>query len=127
MVSRYEAAYGGPTEPNPAGAAKPVQGAVEATSFLLSPPQWLKDAGEAAIAAEHARLGEPGPAKGPDLVKGSAPEAVAPTPTQTQLPTPPVAGRGDPGRPGGVPAGAGSGRRSVDPAARRVHHPGGLR
>lgn len=89
VVSRYEAVYGSPTEPNPAGAAKPVQGAVEATSFLLSPPQWLKDAGEAAIAAEHARLGEPGSADGPTLTKQPRPEPVAPTPPLPE-PAPPL-------------------------------------
>ncbi|MFD9130813.1 hypothetical protein ACFV0G_39660, partial [Kitasatospora sp. NPDC059571] len=57
VVRRFEEVYGGRTEPNPAGAAKPVPGAVEATSFLLSPPQWLQEAGAAAIAAEAARLG----------------------------------------------------------------------
>ncbi|GAA0681162.1 hypothetical protein GCM10010193_38630 [Kitasatospora atroaurantiaca] len=59
VVRQYEETYGGPVAPNPAGAAKPVPGAVEATSFLLSPPQWLQEAGAAAIAAEAARLGEP--------------------------------------------------------------------
>ncbi|MEV6210887.1 SUKH-4 family immunity protein [Kitasatospora sp. NPDC051914] len=59
VVRQYEEAYGGRTEPNPAGAARPVPGAVEATSFLLSPPQWLQEAGAAAIAAENARLGTP--------------------------------------------------------------------
>ncbi|BFV57595.1 hypothetical protein KCMC57_up26990 [Kitasatospora sp. CMC57] len=91
VVSRYEAAYGSPTEPNPAGAAKPVQGAVEATSFLLSPPQWLKDAGEAAIAAEHARLGEPGASDGPTLTKGVLPEPDASgssATVQTPVPNP---------------------------------------
>ncbi|MFD0570518.1 hypothetical protein ACFQ0T_16455 [Kitasatospora gansuensis] len=99
VVSRYETAYGSPVEPNPAGAAKPVQGAVEATSFLLSPPQWLKDAGEAAIAAEHARLGEPGSGDGPTLTKTTLPEpgaadtpapftVAAPQPTQPALPAP---------------------------------------
>ncbi|MFD8598619.1 hypothetical protein ACFV1L_26800, partial [Kitasatospora sp. NPDC059646] len=70
VVRQYEELYGTPAEPNPAGAAKPVRGAVEATSFLLSPPQWLQDAGAAAMAAEAAQLSAPAappapPAAGP--------------------------------------------------------------
>ncbi|MFJ1752060.1 SUKH-4 family immunity protein [Kitasatospora sp. NPDC088134] len=57
VVRQFEELYGAPSEPNPAGPAKPVRGAVEATSFLLSPPQWLQEAGAAAIAAEAASLG----------------------------------------------------------------------
>ncbi|WP_404868909.1 SUKH-4 family immunity protein [Kitasatospora griseola] len=59
VVRQFEELYGTPAEPNPAGAAKPVRGAVEATSFLLSPPQWLQDAGAAAVAAEAAQLSAP--------------------------------------------------------------------
>ncbi|MFC7181885.1 hypothetical protein ACFQMG_20235, partial [Kitasatospora paranensis] len=62
VVRQFEETYGGRTEPNPAGAARPVPGAVEATSFLLSPPQWLQEAGAAAIAAEAERLGTAAPA-----------------------------------------------------------------
>ncbi|MFD7591220.1 hypothetical protein ACFV84_37935, partial [Kitasatospora sp. NPDC059811] len=57
VVRQYEEAYGRPVAANPAGAAKPAPGPVEATSFLLSPPQWLQEAGAAAIAAEAERLG----------------------------------------------------------------------
>ncbi|MER8100168.1 SUKH-4 family immunity protein [Kitasatospora sp. NPDC094016] len=67
VVRQYEEAYGRPVAANPAGAAKPAPGPVEATSFLLSPPQWLQEAGAAAIAAEAERLGSQG-----------APAAVAP-------------------------------------------------
>ncbi|MFD4659923.1 SUKH-4 family immunity protein [Kitasatospora sp. NPDC058444] len=57
VVRQYEEVYGRPVAANPAGAAKPAPGPVEATSFLLSPPQWLQEAGAAAIAAEAERLG----------------------------------------------------------------------
>ncbi|MBO1419978.1 hypothetical protein J0670_35950, partial [Streptomyces sp. FH025] len=39
VVRQYEEVYGRPVVANPAGAAKPAPGPVEATSFLLSPPQ----------------------------------------------------------------------------------------
>ncbi|WP_348534288.1 SUKH-4 family immunity protein [Kitasatospora sp. GP82] len=86
VVRQYEELYGAPVVPNPAGAAKPVRGTVEATSFLLSPPQWLQEAGQAAIAAESARLG------------GAAAEAGAqaapPLPEQpVHLTAPPVSAR----------------------------------
>ncbi|MFG2843174.1 SUKH-4 family immunity protein [Kitasatospora sp. NPDC048296] len=57
VVRQYEEIYGRPVAANPAGAAKPAPGPVEATSFLLSPPQWLQEAGAAAIAAEAEKLG----------------------------------------------------------------------
>ncbi|WP_316526582.1 SUKH-4 family immunity protein [Kitasatospora brasiliensis] len=57
VVRQFEEIYGRPVAANPAGAAKPAPGPVEATSFLLSPPQWLQEAGAAAIAAEAERLG----------------------------------------------------------------------
>ncbi|MFE4602435.1 hypothetical protein ACFRKE_16450, partial [Kitasatospora indigofera] len=41
VVRQYEEVYGRPVGANPAGAARPAPGPVEATSFLLSPPQWL--------------------------------------------------------------------------------------
>ncbi|MGF1432182.1 SUKH-4 family immunity protein, partial [Kitasatospora sp. LaBMicrA B282] len=56
VVRRYEEAYGRPAGATP-GAAKPQPAPIEATSFLLSPPQWVLDAGAAAIAAENERLG----------------------------------------------------------------------
>ncbi|MFB7668974.1 hypothetical protein ACFC1R_34520, partial [Kitasatospora sp. NPDC056138] len=87
VVRQYEELYGGETAPNPAGAAKPVRGTVEATSFLLTPPQWLQEAGQAAIAAESARLGEPAGAGG----HGGAP---LPPPAQpVHLTAPPASGR----------------------------------
>ncbi|MGW4698114.1 SUKH-4 family immunity protein, partial [Kitasatospora cineracea] len=79
VVRQFEELYGTGGAPNPAGAAKPVRGAVEATSFLLSPPQWLQEAGAAAIAAEADRLGAP-----------AAPAAPA-APVAPAAPTPPVA------------------------------------
>ncbi|MFE2111027.1 hypothetical protein ACFXAF_34885, partial [Kitasatospora sp. NPDC059463] len=57
VVRQYEETYGRPVAANPAGAARPAPGPVEATSFLLSPPQWLREAGEAALTAEAERLG----------------------------------------------------------------------
>ncbi|WP_033334033.1 SUKH-4 family immunity protein [Streptomyces novaecaesareae] len=75
VVRQYEEVYGRPVAANPAGAAKPAPGPVEATSFLLSPPQWLQEAGAAAIAAEAERLG--GGSAGP---QAAAPDsALAPT------------------------------------------------
>ncbi|WP_030270797.1 SUKH-4 family immunity protein [Streptomyces sp. NRRL B-24484] len=90
VVRRFEEAYGGRAEPNPAGAARPVPGAVEATSFLLSPPQWLQEAGAAAIAAENARLGAPG-----DTARAAAERAAAqPAPAAPAVQTmPPVSDR----------------------------------
>ncbi|MFF0388902.1 SUKH-4 family immunity protein [Kitasatospora sp. NPDC004615] len=82
VVQQFEELYGSPAEPNPAGAAKPVRGAVEATSFLLSPPQWLQDAGAAAVAAEAAQLS--GSATPPPAAMPAAP---VPTP---HVPVPPA-------------------------------------
>ncbi|MFE2177266.1 hypothetical protein ACFXAM_29815, partial [Kitasatospora sp. NPDC059462] len=62
VVRQYEETYGRPVAANPAGAARPAPGPVEATSFLLSPPQWLREAGEAALTAEAERLGTGAPA-----------------------------------------------------------------
>ncbi|WP_323184992.1 SUKH-4 family immunity protein [Kitasatospora purpeofusca] len=65
VVRQYEETYGRPVAANPAGAARPAPGPVEATSFLLSPPQWLQEAGEAALAAEAERLSAPAAAGTP--------------------------------------------------------------
>ncbi|WP_406092015.1 SUKH-4 family immunity protein [Kitasatospora purpeofusca] len=65
VVRQYEETYGRPVAANPAGAARPAPGPVEATSFLLSPPQWLQEAGAAALAAEAERLGAPAAAGTP--------------------------------------------------------------
>ncbi|MEV0530219.1 SUKH-4 family immunity protein [Kitasatospora sp. NPDC050463] len=103
VVRQYEEVYGRPVAANPAGAAKPAPGPVEATSFLLSPPQWLQEAGAAAIAAEAERLGAPAPAPAPPVVPAPAP-AVAPVapvapvgpeavPAPALLTTPPVSER----------------------------------
>ncbi|MEV7187249.1 SUKH-4 family immunity protein [Kitasatospora sp. NPDC093102] len=78
VVRQYEEIYGRPVAANPAGAAKPSPGPVEATSFLLSPPQWLQEAGAAAIAAEAERLGT-APA-GPQGAAAGAPAAAAAAP-----------------------------------------------
>ncbi|MEV7355747.1 SUKH-4 family immunity protein [Kitasatospora sp. NPDC091276] len=79
VVRQYEEAYGRPVAANPAGAAKPAPGPVEATSFLLSPPQWLQEAGAAAIAAEAERLGGQGaPAAVAPVAEPPAPVAAAP-------------------------------------------------
>ncbi|MFJ8437535.1 SUKH-4 family immunity protein [Kitasatospora griseola] len=111
VVRQFEELYGTPAEPNPAGAAKPVRGAVEATSFLLSPPQWLQDAGAAAVAAEAAQLAAPpvppgpvapapvaaaaGPGEGPDhfpQAGAPVPGAPVPPPFPTVGPSTPVPG-----------------------------------
>ncbi|QMU72812.1 SUKH-4 family immunity protein [Streptacidiphilus sp. P02-A3a] len=55
VVRRYEEAYGRPVGATPTRTPSPPDAEqAEATSFLLSPPQWLRDAGAAAIAAESA-------------------------------------------------------------------------
>ncbi|MET8623517.1 SUKH-4 family immunity protein [Kitasatospora sp. NPDC004669] len=88
VVRQYEEVYGRPVAANPAGAAKPAPGPVEATSFLLSPPQWLQEAGAAAIAAEAEKLGG---AAAPAAAAAPAPMA-APAPTAVPAPAPaPVA------------------------------------
>ncbi|MFD7639959.1 SUKH-4 family immunity protein [Kitasatospora sp. NPDC059795] len=90
VVREFEELYGTAAEPNPAGAAKPVRGAVEATSFLLSPPQWLQDAGAAAVAAENAQLSGAAPAPAPVPVPVPVPPAPVP-------PVPPAQGDAGPG------------------------------
>ncbi|MFJ9949317.1 SUKH-4 family immunity protein [Kitasatospora sp. NPDC091207] len=96
VVRQYEEVYGRPVAANPAGAAKPAPGPVEATSFLLSPPQWLQEAGAAAIAAEAERLGAP--AAAPSAVPALAVAPVVPVapqagPAPAVLTTPPVSER----------------------------------
>ncbi|MEV7776491.1 SUKH-4 family immunity protein [Kitasatospora sp. NPDC086791] len=89
VVRRYEEVYGRPVAANPAGAAKPAPGPVEATSFLLSPPQWLQEAGAAAIAAEAERLGAGASAPAAVPASASVPDAVsasAPVPAGAPLP-----------------------------------------
>ncbi|WP_233533791.1 SUKH-4 family immunity protein [Kitasatospora sp. SolWspMP-SS2h] len=95
VVRQYEELYGTGAEPNPAGAAKPVRGAVEATSFLLSPPQWLQEAGAAAIAAEADRLAAPAPA-----APAIPPQAAAPAPRPLPPPVPQAASLPEPGEEG---------------------------
>ncbi|SDT65728.1 Xanthomonas XOO_2897-like deaminase [Streptomyces sp. TLI_053] len=96
VVRQYEETYGRPVAANPAGAARPAPGPVEATSFLLSPPQWLQEAGEAALAAEAERLGAPAAAGTPASgvpVAGAEPAAPA---GPAVLPPPPPAPPLDP-------------------------------
>ncbi|MFG2906353.1 SUKH-4 family immunity protein [Kitasatospora sp. NPDC048286] len=92
VVRQYEEVYGRPVAANPAGAAKPAPGPVEATSFLLSPPQWLQEAGAAAIAAEAERLGTaPAAAAAAEPVEGATTPAPQPVPAaQPVQPTPAV-------------------------------------
>ncbi|WP_035798439.1 hypothetical protein [Kitasatospora mediocidica] len=78
VVERFQETYGRPVE------VKPAPMPAEATSFLLSPPQWLQDAGAAAIAAEAARLGEP--AAGPAPVAPAAEPAVLTAPPASDRP-----------------------------------------
>ncbi|WP_348532824.1 SUKH-4 family immunity protein [Kitasatospora sp. MAP5-34] len=87
VVRRYEETYGTPSVPNPAGAAKPVPSAVEATSFHLTPPKWVQEAGAAAIAAEAARLDGPAP---------EAPVAVDPVAAAVAAPVAAVAAVAEP-------------------------------
>ncbi|MEV0193940.1 hypothetical protein AB0I39_36155, partial [Kitasatospora purpeofusca] len=90
VVRQYEETYGRPVAANPAGAARPAPGPVEATSFLLSPPQWLQEAGEAALAAEAERLGAPAaagtPASGVPLAGAEPAAFTAPAPPAPSAP-----------------------------------------
>ncbi|MDH6116669.1 hypothetical protein ABH930_001068 [Kitasatospora sp. GAS204A] len=94
VVRRYEEAYGRPAGATPSGLAKPMPGPVEATSFLLSPPQWVLDAGAAALAAEAEQLGAapvvPAPAA---PVAPAAPAASPVTPEPARLTAPPISDR----------------------------------
>ncbi|WP_405365408.1 SUKH-4 family immunity protein [Kitasatospora sp. NBC_00039] len=90
VVRQYEEVYGRPVAANPAGAARPAPGPVEATSFLLSPPQWLQEAGAAAIAAEAERLGAQAPAQAAPAPAQAA-SAPAPAPVAAAAPVPAAA------------------------------------
>ncbi|WP_285679770.1 SUKH-4 family immunity protein [Kitasatospora phosalacinea] len=105
VVRQYEELYGTGSAPNPAGAAKPVRGAVEATSFLLSPPQWLQEAGAAAIAAEADRLGAPAAPAAPASAApaSAAPASAAPAPAAPAPAAPAPAAAPVPPGPGPVP------------------------
>ncbi|MFJ1703355.1 SUKH-4 family immunity protein [Kitasatospora sp. NPDC088346] len=91
VVRQFEERYGSRSEPNPAGAARPVPGAVEATSFLLSPPQWFEQAGADALAAEAAELAAQTAAVTP--APAPAPAAPAPLPEPAHLSEPPASDR----------------------------------
>ncbi|MFD7510251.1 hypothetical protein ACFV5N_13055, partial [Streptomyces sp. NPDC059853] len=54
VIRRYEEAYGG-SQSAPAPAAEPPRIDVEATSFLLTPPDWLKEAADRANAEAEAK------------------------------------------------------------------------
>ncbi|MDI5974104.1 SUKH-4 family immunity protein [Streptomyces sp. SL13] len=54
VIRRYEEEYGGSAEPEPAP-ARPARVDLEATSFLLSPPQWLQDAADRLGIPDHRR------------------------------------------------------------------------
>ncbi|MFB8242717.1 hypothetical protein ACFC58_39910, partial [Kitasatospora purpeofusca] len=92
VVRQYEETYGRPVAANPAGAARPAPGPVEATSFLLSPPQWLQEAGEAALAAEAERLGAPAAAGTPasGVHVSGVPAAGVPAPVAAAEPVAPA-------------------------------------
>ena len=94
VVRRYEEVYGRPVGATPTRTpAPPDAEAAEATSFLLSPPQWLREAGAAAIAAESA----PAPLGG-----GFGPDRPAP-PEPVEEPSLLVAPPVPEGPPGEVP------------------------
>ena len=100
VVRRYEEAYGRPVGATPAGTQSPPErGLAEATSFLLSPPQWLEEAGAAAMAAENARAAGVGSADSeePSLLvappissnpPGEVPTMLAPPPERSSGPGP---------------------------------------
>ncbi|MEY9841848.1 SUKH-4 family immunity protein [Streptacidiphilus sp. EB103A] len=93
VVRRYEEAYGRPVGATPAGTQSPPErGLAEATSFLLSPPQWLEEAGAAAMAAESARAAGAG-GSGSGSARGAEPDE------PSLLVAPPVSA----GPPGEVP------------------------
>lgn len=101
VVHRYEAQYGRPAQGSAPGAVKPVPAPAEATSFLLSPPQWMLDAGAAAIAAEAEQLGA---AQGADQGPAPAEPAAPAAPVEPVGPVGPIAGPPPvPGLPDQVP------------------------
>jgi hypothetical protein len=92
VVRRYEEAYGRPAGSAPAGVAKPLPGPVEATSFLLSPPQWMQEAAAEAIARENEKLGTaPAAAQAAAAVPGADPRPGAPAAAEPPVAAPPVA------------------------------------
>ena len=116
VVRRYEEAYGRPAGATPTSTPSATgRDRAEATSFLLSPPQWLEEAG-AAVAAEAAgfaagpHAGGPGtPAHGgaPGQAGGHAPGGGQPpggAPGQSGMPGP-----GGGHVPGGAPGQGGPG------------------
>ncbi|MCC9312197.1 hypothetical protein LN042_34925 [Kitasatospora sp. RB6PN24] len=97
VVRRYEETYGRPAGAVPAGAAKPQPGPAEATSFLLSPPQWMEAAAAEAIARENEKLGTAPTAAGapaaapPAAAAPAAPAAAPPAAAAPAAPAPAAA------------------------------------
>src|SRR5262249_26529978 len=69
VIRRYEEEYGAVEEPAPAAGTPPRRLDLEATSFLLSPPPWLREGAEA--------MGIPGGKKGEGGTPSGAPEGAA--------------------------------------------------
>ncbi|MBF9067793.1 SUKH-4 family immunity protein [Streptacidiphilus fuscans] len=96
VVKRYEEAYGRPVGATPTqNSAPPDMDLMEATSFLLSPPQWLEEAAAKAREAEAASLqvappvSSGPPAEVPTML--SAPPAVNSLPGPDAAPSAPLA------------------------------------
>ena len=136
VVRRYEEAYGRPVGATPAGTQSPPErGLAEATSFLLSPPQWLEQAGAAAMAAENARAAGAGGA-GSGSARGAEPDepsllvappisAGPPGEVPTMLAPPPERSAG-PGTGAPQPGAGGQGQQSgsLDYAPTMLARPG---
>ncbi|MDF3293784.1 SUKH-4 family immunity protein [Streptomyces silvisoli] len=95
VIRSYELAYGTPRPPEPESAAEPPKRLdLEATSFLLTPPEWLQDVADKMGIPDNRRTSEEA-AEGNSAAQtpGSAPQAAdSPEPTDTgSTPTPPPA------------------------------------
>ncbi|MFI1255665.1 SUKH-4 family immunity protein [Streptomyces netropsis] len=107
VIRRYEEEYGAVDESVPVADTPPKRLDLEATSFLLSPPQWLQDAADA-IGIPDRRSGSSSAASSPDA------DAPAPSPAAPSVP----AARADAGRlPAEAPAAAAPAPSAPAPSA----------
>ncbi|MGP3984159.1 SUKH-4 family immunity protein [Streptomyces sp. KR80] len=135
VIRRYEEEYGGVDRRTPAPVGEsPQRIDLEATSFLLTPPQWLQDAAEQiGIPNRRADAATADRPAGADGVSAGTPWAAPPADT---APAAPAAPAGGPARPaayeptskGGVPAAqpGGPGGAATGDAGTAGIDPGGL-
>ncbi|MFI9049156.1 SUKH-4 family immunity protein [Streptomyces sp. NPDC053427] len=108
VIRRYEEEYGAPVEGGSGAAEPPPQRVdLEATSFLLTPPEWLQEAADA--------MGLPDRRRGGGASAPAAPPAPAPAPAAPAPPGPPAppAAPSTPWADADTTGGAGSEDRSV--------------